>query len=94
MKNCLHIWLDVTEDDVRRYSTALLRRDMSFSRIHVDQLYKGLGCSLDADSKISELYSVLLTKTNVRANTFNNYAVDDEIDEMKRRFMEVYPVLL
>lgn len=72
MKNSLHIWLDVNEDIVRRYSTVLLRRDLNFGRIHIDELNNNSG---DADEKISTINKLLCT-SKVRKNYQQNYAVD------------------
>ena len=72
MKNSLHIWLDVNEDIVQRYSTVLLRRDLNFGRIHIDELNNNSG---NADEKISTINKLLCT-SKMRTNYEQNYAVD------------------
>jgi len=68
MKKCVHIWLDVDEEIVRRHSTTLLRRDLNFGRIHIEEL------SGNPDDKISTLHKLL--RTSMR--TEQNYAVDEQ----------------
>ena len=86
MRNSLHIWIDVNEKDVKRKSTILLRRDLNFGRIHIDELTQDP--FKDSDAKVVMICNLLLTSAR-RLNTVNNYAVnnyavDDEIDEMTR----------
>jgi len=92
MKNCVHVWLDVNEDDVRRYGTVLLRTDMNFGRVTLNDLLNNNNNNNNksADSQISMLNSLLM-KTSIKTNSLNNYAVDDEIDEMRERFLKMYP---
>lgn len=73
IKNCLHIWLDVNEEIVRRYSTILPRKDLRFGRINIEEL------SGNAEDKISTLYTLLHASRRIRVNYQQNYSVDDEL---------------
>ena len=86
MKNCLHIWIDVNEEDVKRYSTMMIRKDLSFGRLHISELTKGL--SANPDAKLIMIKALLRTSSTRKNYRLNNYACDDEIEEMKDRFLE------
>ena len=88
MKNCLHLWLDVNEEDVKRYSTVMIREDLNFCRLHIDELTRGL--EADPDAKIAVI-NILLRTSSTRKSCLNNYACDDEGEEMKDRFLELQP---
>ena len=85
IKNCLHIWLDVNEDHVNRHSNKLSRKDLGFTRILVDELNSGFRPSQNVE-RIAKLRSFLATSNSTKCNMLNNYAVDDEVGEMRRRF--------
>lgn len=89
MKNCFHLWLDVNEEIVKRYSTVLVRKDLNFGRMHINELRKTSG---DADAKMWTVNTLLRT-SSFRTNYQQNYGVDDEIDEMKERFLMSYAEL-
>lgn len=91
MKNCVHVWLDVNEDEVRRYSTILLRKDLNFARITVDELVNDVGKS-SSDSQILLIKSLLM-KMNTKSNSLSNYAVDDEVEDMRVKYLESFPSL-
>ena len=87
MKNCLHIWIDVKEEDVRRYSTMMIRKDLSFGRLHIDELNKGL--SANPDAKLA-IINTLLRKSSTRKNySLNNYVCDAEIEEKEDKSLEL-----
>lgn len=79
-KNCIHIWLDVIEDNVKRYSKELLRIDGYFRRIHAKELYK----LHDADVTTYLHKCIYMHPTSTYHQ--ENYGIDDEIDEMKKKF--------
>ena len=72
MRNCLHLWVDVDIYTVRRFSTTLLREDLNFGRIHIDDLNKN---HENADERLSKVIELLHTSRN-RTNFQQNYAVD------------------
>lgn len=86
-KNCLHIWLDVTEDDVKRYSKALLRTNGPFRRISASEL-RAKSDPVDMVKKIHSL--IMYGNAHGDANILNNYAVDDEVDEMRTNFLRLH----
>ena len=84
MKNSLHIWLDVNERDVKRYSTLMIRKDLKFGRIHVDELAMDSG--RDCDARVSLIRS-LIQKASPWTAKLNNYACDEEARDMEQRYL-------
>ena len=89
-KHCLHIWLDVNEKDVKRRSNILLGKYENFRKINVHELTTGL-----APSQNVEIANRLCTLLNGKDNNSNNnkclldnYAVDDEIHQMRLNFLQ------
>jgi len=90
LKSCLHIWLDVNENDIKRHSNILLRKDQNFGRIYFHELTSIPEPSQNVET-LTILRSFLFTNNRSNCNTLNNYAVDDEVDEMRRNFEAAYP---
>ena len=84
-KKCLHIWLGVDENDVLKKSKSLMRADGHFRRIKSNVIENE-----ERKNVISKLQEYLYSHSASAYSLFNNYAVDDEIMEMKRNFENRY----
>ena len=87
-RKCLHVWLDLNEDDVKSRSLKLLSTRRSFRRLRVEELTLGLPWS-DNTQCIDKVFSLLVdTDSNTEYDGLNNYAIDDEEETMRLTFLD------
>jgi len=80
-RNCLHVWLNLSERDVQQRSKALLRPDNYFRKVPSEELM-----NLSPENLIKRIYELVKGIGVAKPNIPNNYSVDNEINEMEQRF--------
>ena len=84
IKGCLHVWLDVNETDVKGYCNKFLREDDNFKRIKYADLK-------NSPEIVKTIRRLLHESSDSQNNNPDNYGIDDEADDMRRRFLESNP---
>ena len=87
LKGCVHVWLDVKEEDVKFRSHKLCCPTNKFRIVEGDELLK-----TDTSGVITKLRSLIQsTMINKIAEEQENLSIDDEEDEMKNNFLRQNP---